>query len=138
MIYLPAKARDDWHRYTGQERTPSPGKWNRAVKGVVLKALRQLEAGCKENEYGKYLSSIVNHFTEKRACPDNFRWYCTSIEACFELFPADEFILFIQRNPNFCAVNVRRVSDVHAIAGRAEGKTIEFALLRTYWKMQPD
>lgn len=138
MIYLPAKVRDDWHRYTGQERTPSPDKWNRAVKGVVLKALHQIEAGCIQNEHGKLLRSLVDKFTDDQMRMYHFHRYTTDVQACLNLFPIDKYVVFIQRNPNFCGVNIRCVSDINTIAAKAEGQTIEIALLKACWHMHPD
>lgn len=138
MIYLPAAIRDTWHRYTGQTRTPSPGKYARAVRGEVLRSLRMIEADCTVNAYGKYLHSLVHKFTDDRTGSKAFRGYVSSVEDCLWLFPSDAFVVFMQRNPNFCIVNIRRVEDVQVVAARAEGKTLEIALLRAYWYMQSE
>lgn len=137
-IIFPPPVRDEWHRYTGQERTPPPARWNRAVKGVVLSALRQLESGCKQNEYGKYLASLVNYFTEKQAKSDKYCWYDYRVEDCLTLFPSKKFILSIERHPDFCAVVVRNAKKNQPVVSRAQGTVIEYALLKAYWHMQPD
>lgn len=137
-INLPPKVRDEWHRYTGQERTPPPAKWNRAVKGEVLRALRMIEADCTVNGYGKYLHSLVNKFTDDQARSKKWRDYVGSFEDCLWLFPVDGFVLFIQRHPDVCTVDVRRAKKPGVVIGQAVAITLEIALLRLYWQMQPD
>lgn len=138
MVLLPPAVRDEWHRYTGQQRTPPPEKYNRAVKGEVLRSLRLIEANCTMNQRGKYLHSLVHKFTDDQAGSKKVRWYVSDIEDCLSLFPVDKFVLFIQRHPNVCTADVRRVKKPGVVIGRAAAITLEIALLRLYWYIQPD